>query len=47
MKLNWKDFLRKCQFPLLLAAGTMPIPLLILNAFAPDCLPVLWKTRFH
>lgn len=42
MKLNWKDFLRKCQFPLLLAAGTMPIPLLILNAFAPDCLPVLW-----
>ncbi|MGN0801869.1 MAG: hypothetical protein ACI4MF_04635 [Candidatus Faecivicinus sp.] len=29
MRLNWADFRRKCQFPLLLATGTLPIPMLV------------------
>lgn len=36
MKLNFNDFLRKCQFPLMLAAGCMPILLLILAHYMPE-----------
>lgn len=38
MKLNFKDFTRKCQFPLMLAAGCMPVLLLIIAHNRPDAL---------
>lgn len=37
MKLNFNDFSRKCQFPLMLAAGCMPVILLVLAHYLPDC----------
>ena len=36
MRLNWADFRRKCQFPLLLAAGTLPIPMLVCALAVPE-----------
>ena len=36
MKITWKDFLRKCQFPLTMALGTLPVPVLLIHNFAPD-----------
>ena len=35
MRLNWADFRRKCQFPLLLATGTLPIPMLVCALAVP------------
>jgi len=42
MKLNFTDFLRKGQFPLLFALGLFPGLALILIATLPACWPVLW-----
>lgn len=41
---HWKekDFLRKAQFPLAMALGTLPAALLLLHGFAPEALPHLW-----
>lgn len=36
MRLNWADFRRKCQFPLLLATGTLPIPMLVCALAVPE-----------
>lgn len=36
MKLNFNDFGRKCQFPLMMAAGCMPVLLLILAHYMPE-----------
>lgn len=37
-----RDFLRKAQFPLAIAMGTLPVALLILHGFCPDLLARLW-----
>lgn len=37
MKLNFNDFSRKCQFPLMLAAAYMPVLLLVLAHYLPGC----------
>lgn len=39
MKLNFKDFLRKSQFPVLLAAGSMPLPMLVCGQVMQDKVP--------
>ena len=36
MKLNFRDFLRKCQFPVMLAAGSMPLPMFVCAQVIPD-----------
>lgn len=41
MKLNTTDFLRKCQHPMLIASGTLPIGVLLLLHTAPQALPLL------
>lgn len=38
MKLMKTDFLRKCQFPLMLAFGSLPLPVLLLANLAPQAL---------
>lgn len=38
MKLNFNDFSRKCQFPVMLSMGCMPVLLLILAHYRPDCI---------
>lgn len=42
MKLNTTDFLRKCQHPLLLAIGSIPLALLVVMNFAPTQLHHIW-----
>lgn len=42
MKLNTTDFLRKCQHPLLLALGSIPVALLFVMNNAPALLPCMW-----
>lgn len=42
MKLNTTDFRRKCQHPLLLATGALPLAMLLTLAFAPALLPRIW-----
>lgn len=42
MKINRSEFLRKCQFPLMLASGTLPVALIIMALTAPAQLNVLW-----
>lgn len=34
MQLNLKDFRRKCQFPVMLACGTLPLFILLVNGFS-------------
>lgn len=41
MKLNFGDFRRKCQLPVMLAAGAVPIPLLICANKAPEYVGLL------
>lgn len=36
MKLNFRDFIRKAQFPILLAAGSLPLPMLICAESIPE-----------
>lgn len=42
MKLNTTDFLRKCQHPLLLALGSIPIAVILLINLAPELLGRMW-----
>jgi len=42
MKLNFNDYLRKCQFPLLLALGTIPIAPVFYAYSEVRFLPVAW-----
>lgn len=42
MKLNLTDFLRKCQFPPMIALGLLPLPTLLLLQSAPDHLWTLF-----
>ena len=42
MKFTFTDFPRKCQLPLLLASGTMPITMLLMLYGAPESLGIAW-----
>lgn len=42
MKLNWTDFRRKCQFPLMLALAGVPVLAFLSAKTAPDSLSLLW-----
>ena len=42
MKLNTTDFLRKCQYPLLLALGSIPVAVLVIMNIAPQLLQRIW-----
>ena len=42
MKLHVKEFLQKCQFPLLLVFATSPIPLFLYALLVPELLHLCW-----
>lgn len=42
MKLNFHDFARKCQFPLMLAFGSLPVVLVFFALAAAELLPAVW-----
>jgi len=42
MKFQFTDFLRKCQFPLLLITGSLPVLLILLWILSPKTLPFVW-----
>lgn len=42
MKQSVSELLRKAQFPLLLALGFLPFPMMLFLFFAPDAFPYVW-----
>lgn len=42
MKLNFQDFSRKCQFPVMFASGGMPLLAVIFAIFMPERMGYLW-----
>ena len=42
MRLNTTDFRRKCQHPLLLTAGSIPVALILILSTVPEMLMRMW-----